>query len=107
MKYISRILVTVGLVCSLAACTDEAFVTTGPELPVKGDMTVNLTFALPDVAAQTRSKVSGTENRVHIMQMVCLINSTEAYYQDFPGGPVAKTLNLQRRGPRFDPWSGN
>lgn len=71
MKYISRILVTVGLVCSLAACTDEAFVTTGPELPVKGDMTVNLTFALPDVAAQTRSKVSGTENRVHILQMVC------------------------------------
>ena len=26
---------------------------------------------------------------------------------DFPGGPVAKTLNSQCRGPGFDPWSGN
>ena len=25
----------------------------------------------------------------------------------FPGGPVAKTLGSQCRGPRFDPWSGN
>ena len=25
----------------------------------------------------------------------------------FPGGPVAKTLLSQCRGPRFDPWSGN
>ena len=25
----------------------------------------------------------------------------------FPGGPVAKTLYFQFRGPRFDPWSGN
>ena len=28
-------------------------------------------------------------------------------YRDFPGGPVAKTLHSQCRGPRFDPWSGN
>ena len=26
---------------------------------------------------------------------------------DFPGGPVAKTLRSQCRGPGFDPWSGN
>ena len=26
---------------------------------------------------------------------------------DFPGGPVAKTLWSQRRGPGFDPWLGN
>ena len=26
---------------------------------------------------------------------------------DFPGGPVAKTLGSQCRGPRFDPGSGN
>ena len=26
---------------------------------------------------------------------------------DFPGGPVAKTLHSQCRGPRFDPLSGN
>ena len=27
--------------------------------------------------------------------------------RDFPGGPVAKTLHPQSRGPRFDPWSEN
>ena len=24
-----------------------------------------------------------------------------------PGGPLAKTLRSQYKGPRFDPWSGN
>ena len=28
-------------------------------------------------------------------------------FQDFPGGPVGKTLCSQCRGPRFDTWSGN
>ena len=27
--------------------------------------------------------------------------------RDFPGGPVAKTLHSQCRGPRFNPSSGN
>ena len=26
---------------------------------------------------------------------------------DFPGGPVAKALRSQCRGPGFNPWSGN
>ena len=26
---------------------------------------------------------------------------------DFPGGPVAKTLHFQCRGPRFNPWEGS
>ena len=26
---------------------------------------------------------------------------------DFPGGPAAKTLCSQCRGPRFNPWSAN
>ena len=26
---------------------------------------------------------------------------------DFPGGPVAKTLHSQGRGPEFNPWLGN
>ena len=71
MKYISRILFTVGLVFGLSACTEDALETVGPKLPANGDMSVNLTFAMPDAEAQTRSKVSGTENRVHTMQMVC------------------------------------
>ena len=28
-------------------------------------------------------------------------------FREFPGGPVAKTLSSQCRGPRFDPWSGS
>jgi len=27
--------------------------------------------------------------------------------RNFPGGPVAKTLSSQCKGPRFDPCSGN
>ena len=27
--------------------------------------------------------------------------------EDFPGGPVVKTLHSQRKGPEFNPWSGN
>ena len=27
--------------------------------------------------------------------------------EDFPGGPVAKTLSSQCRSPGFEPWSGN
>lgn len=71
MKYISRILFTLGLVLGLSACTEDAFETNVPGLPTKGDMSVNLTFALPDGEAQTRSMVSGEEQRVHTMQMVC------------------------------------
>ena len=28
-------------------------------------------------------------------------------FWDFPGGPVAKPLHSESRGPGFDPWSGN
>ena len=71
MKYISRLLFTVGLVFGLTACTEDAYETTVPELPAKGDMSVNITFAMSDVAAQTRSKVSGDEQIVKTMQLVC------------------------------------
>jgi len=71
MKYISRILFTLGLVFGLTACTEDALETIDPKLPETGDISVNITFAMPDATAQTRSIVSGTENRVHTMQMVC------------------------------------
>lgn len=71
MKYIFRILFTMGLAFGLTACTEDAFETTVPGLPDKGEMSVNITFAMPDANVQTRSMVSGTENRVHTMQMVC------------------------------------
>ena len=34
-------------------------------------------------------------------------NAVLSIYWAFSGGPVAKTLHSQRRGPRFIPWSGN
>lgn len=71
MKYISRILFTLGVVFGLTACTEDALESIGPKLPDNGEMSVNLTFALPDVTAQTRSKVSGQETVVSNMQMVC------------------------------------
>ena len=71
MKYISRILFTMGVVLGLAACTEDAIETIGPKLPETGDMSVNISFAMPDATAQTRSLVSGTEIRVHTMQMIC------------------------------------
>ena len=32
---------------------------------------------------------------------------TTMRYQDFPGGPVVRTLCFHCQGPRFNPWSGN
>ena len=36
-----------------------------------------------------------------------LRNNSIKKIRDFPGGPVAKTLHSQYRGPRFNPQSGN
>lgn len=70
MKYISRLLAFVGMACGLAACSESTeFI--DPNGPQPGDMTVNIAFEMPQVSPRTRSMVSGTENRVHTMQMVC------------------------------------
>ena len=39
--------------------------------------------------------------------LVCLCSFKKTEKSDFPGGPAAKSLHYQCRGPRFDPWSGN
>ena len=41
-----------------------------------------------------------------LLLSICL-KELKAGCQDFPGGPVAKTLCSPCRGPGFDPWSGN
>lgn len=38
---------------------------------------------------------------------VCVCVFKRVREQDFPGGPVAKILHSQSRGPKFDPWLGN
>ena len=70
MKYLSRLLFVAVAAFGLAACNDGAdFI--GPNGEQPGDMKVNVAFSLADKAVLTRSKVSGTENRVHTLQMVC------------------------------------
>ncbi len=70
MKYLSRILVLAAVVLGFASCNNDADVD-GPDGLQPGDMSVNINFSFADKARQTRSKVSGTENVVHVMQMVC------------------------------------
>ena len=46
-----------------------------------------------------------------VQQMVVLTRQGKGHQmmlpQDFPGGPMVKTLCSPCRGPRFNPWSGN
>ena len=69
MKYISRILFIAGLVFGLSACVDNL----APEVPeviTDGEVPVKVTFSMAE-RARTKSMVSGTENTVHTMQLVC------------------------------------
>ena len=67
MKYFSRILFIAGMALGLTACNDVLV----PDSPDSRDMKVNVTVRLADRAVQTRSKVSGTETVVTVMQLVC------------------------------------
>ncbi len=70
MKYLSRIAVLAVAALGFAACSDTSdIIDAGTSLA--DDMTVNITMELPRQTYQTRSKVSGTEERVSVMQMVC------------------------------------
>lgn len=70
MKYLSKIVAIAGVVLGMTSCSEstEFF---APEERQPGDMTVNITFDLPQRSAVTRSKVSGTETVVTDMQMIC------------------------------------
>ncbi len=70
MKYLSQLLVLAAVVLGLTAChvnLDSEM----PEMPGEGEVPVQVTFSMADKAVQTRSKVSGTENVVRTMQLVC------------------------------------
>ncbi|MBQ6086997.1 MAG: hypothetical protein IJK96_02940 [Bacteroidales bacterium] len=71
MKYISRILFISALALGLSACTDAIRVYDPVDESCAGDMTVNITAVVSGTTPATKSKVSGTENKVHTMQMVC------------------------------------
>ena len=44
----------------------------------------------------------------HLISLVFTMSLLKRHLlQDFPGGPVAKTLHSRCRGPGFDPWSGS
>lgn len=67
MKYITRVLIIVSVACALVSCNEMLI----PEGPKAGEVPVRLTFSMADKYIPTKSKVSGTENVVHTMQMVC------------------------------------
>ena len=71
MKYISRILFISALALGLLACSDSIRVYDPVDESCAGDMTVNITAVVSGTTPATKSKVSGTENKVHTMQMVC------------------------------------
>lgn len=70
MKYLSKIIAIAGVVLGMTACSEssEFFVL---EERQPGDMTVNICFDMPQRSAVTRSKVSGIEEPVSVMQMIC------------------------------------
>lgn len=57
----------VSVLFALSACTDILT----PRDPAVDDVPVQISFCLTDKSVQTKSKVSGTENRVQSIQMVC------------------------------------
>ena len=67
MKYFFKILFIVGLAFGFSACSNILV----PDVPETDEVPVLVTFSMADKALQTKSKVSGTENVVHTMQMVC------------------------------------
>lgn len=67
MKYFFKILFIVGLAFGLSACSNILV----PDVPETDEVPVLVTFSMADKAIQTKSKVSGTENVVHTMQLVC------------------------------------
>jgi hypothetical protein len=71
MKYISRILFISALALGLLACSDSIRVYDPVDESCAGDMTVNITAVVSGTTPATKSKVSGTENKVQTMQMVC------------------------------------
>ena len=45
--------------------------------------------------------------RMDWLDLLTVQGTLKSLLQDFSGGPVAKTVHSQWRGPRFNPWSGN
>ena len=68
------------------------------------DTMENISYKRDCVAILTLYKVYFKTNNIN--------SNNKGYFiiirvRDFPGGPVAKTVHFQCRGPGFDPWSGN
>ena len=67
MNYFFKIIFIASLALALSSC-NELLV---PGVPEVDEVPVKVTFSMTDRAVQTKSKVSGTENKVHTMQLVC------------------------------------
>ena len=49
--------------------------------------------------------VNKTDKNIELSILVECQETINNNSRDFPGGPVAKTLPFQCRGPMLDPWS--
>lgn len=67
MKYFFRLLFIVSMALGLSACNEILT----PQGPDADEVPFRLTFSTADRVFQTKSMVSGTENAVHTMQLVC------------------------------------
>lgn len=70
MKYLSKIWAIAAVAVGFAACSD-GLEDIALDSQQQGDIPVNVTFSFADRSMQTRSKVSGEETKVTVMQMVC------------------------------------
>ena len=73
-----------------------AWLSYGPQGHKESDMTDLLSMHIPSI-------VLLLGRRKAVRDRLALQGGTG----DFPGGPVARTLCSQCRGPGFDPWSRN
>ena len=62
-------------------------------------------LAWPSTSCVIKAKVGRCYYRQISRQDVVMVINVDS--GDFPAGPVVKTLCVQCRGPRFNPWSGN
>ena len=70
MRLFPRLFVIAVIALGFAACTDTLLII-DPNGPQPGDMKVNVKFCFTNKDIQTKSMVSGAEQPVFVMQMVC------------------------------------
>ena len=85
----------------MEALTDFIFL--GSKITADGDCSHEIKTFAPWKESYDKPRQCVKKQRHHLADKGLYSQS----YGGFPGGPVAKTLRSQCRGPGFNPWSGN